>query len=167
MSFNHTCCNLGKSLDKAMSWAWMCDSVLLPPAGWQTIALQEDLTVCINTVSLSVSQRTMEMAAAATAVLTDVPGTMLLSDVLTSTASRKRLPTGSTFWEHSGSSRTVDPFAIPAGRKPTEWHWQQRNEGEYHETFVKGRVCCFEDFAVRFPFGFALVALAPFVVFRG
>lgn len=39
---------------------------------------------------------TMVIAAAATAVLTDVPGTMLLSDVLTSTATRKRLPTGST-----------------------------------------------------------------------
>lgn len=61
------------------------------------IALQEDLMVCINTLLPSVSHRTMEMAAAATAVLTDVPGTMLLSDVLTSTASRKRLPTGSTF----------------------------------------------------------------------
>lgn len=30
MSFNHTRCNLGKSLDKAMSWAWMCDSATAP-----------------------------------------------------------------------------------------------------------------------------------------
>lgn len=40
---------------------------------------------------------TMEIAAAATAVLIEVPGTMLLSDVLTSTATTKHLPTGSTF----------------------------------------------------------------------
>lgn len=39
----------------------------------------------------------MVMAAAATAVLIDVPGTMLLRDVLTSTATTKHLPTGSTF----------------------------------------------------------------------
>lgn len=41
---------------------------------------------------------TIVIAAAATAVLTDDPGTMLLSDVLTSTATTMRLPTGSTFW---------------------------------------------------------------------
>lgn len=40
---------------------------------------------------------TMAMAAAATAVLTGVPGTTLLSEVLTSTARMKRLPEGSTF----------------------------------------------------------------------
>lgn len=37
----------------------------------------------------------------------------------------------------------------------------------YHETFVERRVYCFEDFTVWVPFGFTLVALAPFVVFRG
>lgn len=40
---------------------------------------------------------TMAMAAAATAVLTGVPGTTLLREVLTSTANMKRFPTGSTF----------------------------------------------------------------------
>lgn len=118
-------------------------------------------------LSLGGSQHTIEIAAAATAVLTAVPGMMLLSEVLTSTASRKRLPTGSTFWKHSCNSRTIDLLDIPEEGALPERKWQQRNEGVYHKTFVECRVYRFEDFVVWFPFGFALVALAPFVVFRG
>lgn len=36
----------------------------------------------------------------------------------------------------------------------------------YHKTLIKGRVQCFEDAAVWFPFCFTLIALASFVVFR-
>lgn len=122
---------------------------------------------CRLTDSLSRTWHTIEIAAAATAVLTAVPGTMLLSDVLTSTASRKRFPTGSTFWEDSCGSRTVDLLAGPAEDQLAVQQWQQRREAVYHETFVERRVYGFEDFTVWLPFGFTLVALAPFVVFRG
>lgn len=50
---------------------------------------------------------TIAMAAAATAVLTGVPGMTLLSEVLTSTATMKRLPTGSTFWKQNRGVSTV------------------------------------------------------------
>lgn len=63
-----------------------------------TSALQTQLLHLVRLLSTFYWYRlTMVIAAAATAVLTDVPGTMLLSDVLTSTATMKRFPTGSTF----------------------------------------------------------------------
>lgn len=111
---------------------------------------------------------TIVMAAAATAVLTDVPGTMLLSDVLTSTATTKRLPTGSTFWGQRCNSKGGYVFAGATGCcllwwSARDWRTLKRT---YRKTFVKRSIYCFEDAAVWIPPGFTLIALASFVVFR-
>lgn len=63
-----------------------------------TLASSTDTAVPTALTITHTVRLTMVMAAAATAVLIDVPGTTLLSDVLTSTATKKRFPTGSTFY---------------------------------------------------------------------
>lgn len=112
----------------------------------------------------------MVIAAAATAVLIDVPGTMLLNDVLTSTATTKRLPTGSTFWGQN-NNRTSVYFFVLADATDAAVFFDGLSEvmklnRTYHKALVKSRVHCFEDAAVWFPFCFTLIALASFVVFR-
>lgn len=110
---------------------------------------------------------TMVIAAAATAVLTDVPGTMLLSDVLTSTATRKRLPTGSTCWGQIATVREVKWQLTLQLAVFFDGLWEAViMKRTHHKTLVKGRVHCLEDAAVWFPFCFTLIALASFVVFR-
>ncbi|KAF3858708.1 hypothetical protein F7725_011909 [Dissostichus mawsoni] len=77
----------------------------------------------IQTHSLFILKR-KPIAAAATAVLMDVPGTTLLRDELTSTATTKRLATGTTFWgqdhntQSQGEQGRVECDGSPLLREP-------------------------------------------------